>query len=91
MFTSLAKSLSRLFGTKSDRDLKEIQPIVDQILEAHKSIAILSNDELRAKTLELKERIKAYVAGEQSEIDKLKASSAQTSAQEIEQIEINFQ
>ncbi len=46
--------LSKIFGNKSDRDIKEIQPIIDAINSKKESISSLSNDELRAKTLEFK-------------------------------------
>ena len=40
---------SKLFGNKYDKDLKEINPVVDQIKTAYTSIQSLSNDELRQK------------------------------------------
>ena len=39
--------LKKIFGNKSDRDLREIQPIVDQINAIYPTLAKLSNDELR--------------------------------------------
>ena len=57
MLDIFTKSLSKLFGTKSDRDLKEIQPIVNQILVEYAKLASLSNDQLRGKTTEFKKRI----------------------------------
>jgi preprotein translocase subunit SecA len=41
--------LSKLFGNKSTRDMKEIQPIVEEIKAAYPEIEQLTNDELRAK------------------------------------------
>lgn len=46
--------LKKFFGTKSERDIKDIMPIVDKIHKAYESIKQLSNDELRAKTQEFK-------------------------------------
>ena len=49
--------LKKLFGDKSAKDLKEIQPIVDSILAAEPAIQALSTNELRAKTIEFKQKI----------------------------------
>ena len=51
---SLNKLLSSLFGNKADRDIKEIRPIVEQILAVEPDIQKLTNDELRAKVDEIK-------------------------------------
>ena len=45
--------LSALFGNKSTRDIKKIQPLVDKVKEAYPAIQALSNDELRAKSKEI--------------------------------------
>ncbi len=50
--------ISKLFGNKATRDMKEIQPWVEKIKQAYPEIEKLSNDELRAKTEELKKYIK---------------------------------
>ncbi len=49
--------LSSIFGNKSTRDMKEIQPWVDKIKAAYPEVAKLDNDGLRAKTEELKKYI----------------------------------
>ena len=49
--------LGKIFGTKSTRDIKEIQPLVTKVKEVEPAIARLSNDELRGKTFEFKKRI----------------------------------
>ncbi|WP_314028270.1 preprotein translocase subunit SecA [Porphyromonas catoniae] len=66
--------LSKLFGNKSQRDLKEITPWVERIQAVYPEIDALSNDELRERTQSLRERIQAYVSSEREEIAKLKAS-----------------
>ena len=73
MLDFFTKSVSKLFGTKSDRDLKEIQPIVDKILVEFPKLASISHDQLRGKTLEFKKRIKEFSEKEQKQIDELKA------------------
>ena len=49
--------IGKLFGNKATRDMKEIKPWVDKIKAVYPEIAKLSNDELRAKTEELKKYI----------------------------------
>jgi preprotein translocase subunit SecA len=57
MLEGLVNSLSKVFGNKHDRDVKEIRPVIDEIIEIEKTLATISNDELRAKTAEFKKRI----------------------------------
>lgn len=64
----------KFLGSKSQRDIKAIMPVVEQIHEVYKEIQKLSNDELRAKTQEFKNRIANYIAEEESKIAELKAS-----------------
>ncbi|MBR6403131.1 MAG: preprotein translocase subunit SecA [Eubacterium sp.] len=49
--------LDKIFGTHSDRELKKIKPLVDGVLALDESMQKLSDDELRAKTTEFKERL----------------------------------
>jgi preprotein translocase subunit SecA len=72
MLDFFTKSVSKLFGTKSDRDLKEIQPIVDKVLAEYPKLSSLSNDQLRAKTAEFKKRISDNISAEEKEIDTLR-------------------
>ncbi|MFZ4399111.1 MAG: preprotein translocase subunit SecA [Bacteroidales bacterium] len=66
------KSISKLFGNKSQRDIKEISPLLEATKKAYESIKLLTNDELRAKTQEFKDRIAAYVADEINQITEFK-------------------
>src|SRR5690606_26200850 len=59
MLDFLTKGLAKMFGSKSDKDIKQILPYVDQINDAFQKLASLSDDDLRAKTAEVKDRIKA--------------------------------
>lgn len=79
--------LSKLFGNKSTRDMKEIQPWVEKIKAAYPDIAKLSNDELRAKTQELKAFIQQSATEEKNKIAELKAKVEET---ELEQREALF-
>lgn len=71
----MLKFLSKLFGSKSERDIKSIQPIVNKIKDEYEKLSALSNDELRGKTLDFKERIKNYLADIDSEVAELKTEA----------------
>lgn len=63
MFNSLISGLSKLLGgSKSEKDVKSLEPLVAQINEYFESYQSLSNDELRAKTTEFKSRISEGLA-----------------------------
>ncbi len=64
--------LSKLFGNKSQRDLKEINPYVEKIKAAYPAIEELTDNDLRAKTAEIRQRIQDYVADERGRITELK-------------------
>ena len=64
--------LKKLFGNKSDRDMKELLPIVGQINAEWDKIKNLSHDELRAVTDDLRSKIKSSVKAEEEEIAQLK-------------------
>ncbi|MBQ1408299.1 MAG: preprotein translocase subunit SecA [Bacteroidales bacterium] len=64
--------LRKLFGSKSQRDLKEVQPFLDATLKVYPAIKELSNDNLRAKTDEFKKRIQDEIREEEEELAKLR-------------------
>ena len=68
----MLKAFKNLLGTKSDRDLKEVTPFLKKIHDVYNGISRLSNDELRAKTVEFKQRIKDFIDPEEKQIEKLK-------------------
>ncbi|NMM47088.1 preprotein translocase subunit SecA [Marinigracilibium pacificum] len=57
MIDFITKGLSKLFGTKSEKDVKELLPIVEKINKEFEALKGISDNELRAKTTELKEYI----------------------------------
>jgi preprotein translocase subunit SecA len=67
--------LSKFLGKKSDRDIKEIWPIVESIKQEYENITKLSNDELRAKTEDLKAQVIDFVKEEEDEKLQLKAKA----------------
>ena len=64
--------LSKLFGSKSSRDIKLIQPLVEKTKEEYAKLGGLSNDELRQKTADFKARIQTYLADIDKQITDLK-------------------
>ena len=64
--------LKKMFGNKSQRDLREIQPIVDKINAIYPTLANLSNDELREKITNIRAALKQSTAEKRAEIDSLK-------------------
>ena len=78
--------LSKIFGNKAERDLKEIKPIVEKIKAVYPSISKLSNDELRARTAALRAELAEAVKDKKAEIEKLKAKVEETEINKREQI-----
>ena len=74
----MLKFLSKLFGSKSERDIKAIMPLVNKIKEEYEKLAGLSHDELRAKTQDFKNRISAYLQDIDNEIADLKKNADST-------------
>ncbi len=66
--------LSKLFGNKSQRDLREIMPYVERITALFPEIDALSDDELRAHSSALQLRIADFVKADKEKIAELKAS-----------------
>lgn len=63
---------SKLFGSKSDRDVKAILPVVEKVKAEFAKLDGISNDELRAKTIQFKETIAQGLSGIDSEIQAIK-------------------
>ena len=80
--------LKMYFGTKSDKDRKEIEPYVNKIKEIYPQIEQLSNDELRAHSAALQAAVAAYIADDEAQITDLKAKleNMETSLDEKEEI-----
>ena len=66
--------LKKLFGNKSLRDMKEIQPYVDKINAIYPEIAALSDDELRARTQAIMQKLQDTVAPQRARIKEIKDS-----------------
>ena len=83
---NLNKILKSLFGDKSSRDMKLIQPIVEQVKVAYPEIKALSNDELRAKTQEIKQKVQDAGKEQREKIKEIKAKIENTPIDEREDL-----
>ena len=78
--------LQSMFGNKSSRDMKLIQPYVDKVKSAYEQIKELDNDSLRAKTKEIQSFVQNAAAKEREEIEALKATIEDTPIEQREEI-----
>ena len=76
--------ISKLFGNKSTRDMREIQPWVEKVKTAYAEVEQLSNDDLRARTMVLKARILASAEEDRAKIADLKAKVESTELEDRE-------
>ena len=82
-FTKILKSL---FGDKSSRDMKLIQPLVDKAKSFTPQIQAMSNDELRARTKEIQQQVQQAAHEQKEKIAQLKATIEDTPIDEREAI-----
>ena len=80
------KLIQSFFGDKSSRDMKLIQPFVEQVKLAYEEVKSLDNDQLRAKTKELQAFIRERGKEKLQEIDNLKATIESTPLDQRESI-----
>ena len=90
MLDFITKSVSKMFGNKSERDIRDIQPIVQKIHDAYETIKTLDNDGLREKTIEFKKRIQDYIADENKHMAELRAAIDSNFEMDVTQKEQNY-
>ncbi len=78
--------LKSLFGDKSTRDMKLIQPVVEKIKAAYPEIKALDNDALRARTKEIQRYVQDSAAEQKKQIGELRAKIEDTPIDEREVI-----
>ena len=78
--------ITKLFGNKAQKDMRAIQPVVDQIKAQYEQIDALSNDELRARSWALMDKLQAAVKDRKDRIAELKASIESTPIEKREKI-----
>ena len=84
--TFINKILGKFLGNKSDRDIREITPIIEQIRAEYQRITNLSNDELRAESARLKKVIQDRIQPDLDEIQALKEKVEEVEVQDTEKI-----
>ena len=78
--------LKKLFGDKSTRDMKLIQPFVESVKAVYPEIKALDNDQLRAKTKEIQKFVQDSANTQKAEIAELKSKIEDTPIDAREQI-----
>ena len=74
-FDKLVTSVTSIFGSKHEREYKEMQPIVAEINAEYEKLKALSNDQLRNKTVEFRQRIAEHLTAIDKEIADLKETA----------------
>ena len=83
---NLNKILQSLFGNKSTRDMKLIQPLVEKVKATYDEIKALSNDQLRAKAKEIQAYVQNAAKEQKEKIAELKAQIEETPIDERESL-----
>ena len=78
----ISQILVKIFGDKKSRDLKAYRPLVDKVLQVYPQIQTLSNDELRARTQEIRRQVLDSAVELRQQIDELKARIPSTDIQD---------
>ncbi|RCH54792.1 preprotein translocase subunit SecA [Mucilaginibacter hurinus] len=82
---------SKLFGSKSERDVKAINPIVDKVKAEFAKLGDISNDELRAKTIQFKQTISEKLAAIDEQINGIKEQTENPELEVSEKVELYTQ
>ena len=83
---NLTKILTSLFGNKSTRDMKLIQPLVEKVKAAYPEIQKLDNDQLRQRTKEIQRQVQESARTQKEEIERLKGTIEDTPIDERAEI-----
>ena len=84
----LTKILTKIFGSKSERDIKELMPIVEEINSVYSGLHEITNDELRAESHKIRQEIQDYISEGETQKQELqkKAESYETEVDEKERL-----
>ena len=77
MINYLTKAVTKFFGTKSERDIKELMPIVENVKVEFAKLSSLTDNQLRQKTVDLKALIQERLAKYDAEISDFKSFNNQ--------------
>ena len=87
MLGILNKAIGKIFGSKSDRDLKELNPFVDKVKDRFTGLSALTNDELRARATSFKQRIQEHILETSTEIKSMEEQAAANPEMDVHQLE----
>jgi preprotein translocase subunit SecA len=90
MFNFLTQGISKIFGTKSEKDVKGLSPYVNATNQEFSKLKALSNDAFRGKTEELKSYINQKLSHIDNEVSKLKTSAENNQDLGIDEKELIF-
>jgi len=90
MLGSVTKTLKKIFGDKSEKDIKAIQPLVTQINDEFAKLSSVSHDDLRARTESLKAKIADAIKSKEDEIEALNKKVEDNPTMEIAEKEKIF-
>ncbi len=78
------KILGTFLGNKSERDIREVTPVLEKIKIEYERIRRLSNDELRSESLKLKEIVRERIRAEEEQIAQLRQQAEEAEVQNSE-------
>ncbi len=68
----IQKIIEAIFGKKSDKDIKAVRPLIEMTKAEYEKLTNLTNDQLRGKSVEFKDRIAAFLKEINDDIDSIK-------------------
>ncbi len=80
----VTKVLTKILGNKSERDIKSISPVIEEIKREYERITSITNDELRKETDKIKSTINDFIKVEEEQIEDLQARAEEASVQDSE-------
>ena len=85
-------AIKKVIGSQHEREVRKLQPLVDEINELCEELAELSNEEFKAKTAEFREYISEQIGSTEDQIRELRAEKAcSTSVVEREALSVRLQ
>lgn len=87
MANIVEKIFGKIFGNKHEKDIKKINPIVDEINLEFEKLKNVSNDELRNRTTAFRKEIQEYTAGIESKIESIKADLEKNADMDVDEKE----
>ncbi|MCY4419180.1 MAG: preprotein translocase subunit SecA [Cytophagales bacterium] len=80
----------KLFGTKSHRDIRSIQPILEEVNEHYRELSTLSHEDFRKKGIQLRKQVQASFQETTEEISKIQKEIQNLPSEEIKEKERRF-